>query len=223
MLVPLMASCQGKTKLPEATSAAHEVYQKYANREELTVAFIGKYHGYNAVMLQARDRDGWLRLCNELGVKKKVDADGLDSMKVSSITTVSHHVDTVGVDSIAAGRIGRSYHFDSVGGVGEALLQVMKDLAGADSIIPLNMTGTCLSIKKSVRYEKSVLVDSSTTFDKVAPHQDNALMHTAMRHGNNGYLIFDDSDSLTLWLFFFTTEEEFNQIIDNVSTKHLPR
>ncbi len=44
-------------------------------------------------------------------------------------------------------------------------------------------------------------------------------MRTAADHNKSGYLVYDDSDALTLWLFFYSTKEEMAQIIDNVISK----
>ncbi len=78
LIILLLAACQREAEMPEATSAAKEVYMQYADRKDLTVAMIGDYQGYNAVMLQAQDAEGWLRLCEEFGVKVNVDAAVLD-------------------------------------------------------------------------------------------------------------------------------------------------
>ena len=62
----LLVACQHEEVMPEATSAAKEVYLQYADRKDLTVALIGNYQGYNAVMLQAQTKEDWLQLCDGL-------------------------------------------------------------------------------------------------------------------------------------------------------------
>ena len=117
LIILLLAACQREAEMPEATSAAKEVYMQYADRKDLTVAMIGDYQGYNAVMLQAQDAEDWLRLCEEFGVGKRVDATALDSTRVSSLTI---------------GKV-RSVDGDN--------LQALKDLLGDDSV----MLGNILS------------------------------------------------------------------------------
>ena len=51
------------------------------------------------------------------------------------------------------------------------------------------------------------------------PASQDRLLHAATDHGNSGYLVYGDSDALTLWLFFYSTKEEMDQIIDNVIMK----
>ena len=41
LIILLLAACQREAEMPEATSAAKEVYMQYANRKDLTVAMIG--------------------------------------------------------------------------------------------------------------------------------------------------------------------------------------
>ena len=85
LTVLLWVACQRDETLPEATSAAKEVYLQYADRKDLTVALIGDYQGYNAVMLQAQTTEDWLRLCEEFGVKKHVNANELDTTRIGRI------------------------------------------------------------------------------------------------------------------------------------------
>jgi len=187
--------------MPEATSAAKEVYMQYADCKDLTVAMIGDYQGYNAVMLQAQDAEGWLRLCEEFGVGKRVDATALDSTQVSSLTI---------------GKV-RSVDGDN--------LQALKDLLGDDSVMlgnilsntPVNVRiDTAFSITHREYWNHGVLVDSSTSTAASNPQKEVDLMQRAIVHGHNGYIVRDDSDMLTLWLFFYSTEDEKNQILNTI-------
>ena len=108
-----LVACQ-REELPETTSAAKEVYLQYADRKDLTVALIGDYCGYNAVMLQAQDASGWLQLCEEFGVQKHVNADALDSSKVSSLTTADFTLDS----NCSFGRIGADGSIEIPGTLG---------------------------------------------------------------------------------------------------------
>ena len=206
--------------MPEATSAAKEVYQQYADRKGLTVALIGDYQGYNAVMLQAQDAEGWLRLCEEFGVGKHVDATALDSTKVSSLKSVSFNADTIrfcgNLDSLSL-----------PGSIGE----IFKGLL--DSLVRSKTSGcivdTAYSYVHSEHWDNGVLVDSSTNVSghsslgdynfPLAPPIDR-ILRTATEHGNRGYLLHCDSPSLTLWLFFYSTKAELSQIINTITLIH---
>lgn len=199
LFILLLVACQREAEMPEATSAAKEVYQQYADRKDLTVAMIGDYRGYNAVMLQAQDAEGWLRLCEEFGVGKSVDAAALDSTRVSSLTI---------------GKV-RSVDGDN--------LQTLNSLLGDDSVIlgnilsnaPMNvLKDTSFSIIRREHWNQGILLDFSNTTDTGSPQKEVDLMQRAIVHGHGGYIVRDDSDALTLWLFFYSNEEEMNQILN---------
>ena len=82
---------------------------------------------------------------------------------------------------------------------------------------------TAYSVTHREHYDHDILVDSSTTIEDWMTMQpgDRHLMQTAKQHGNSGYLIHDDSDNLTLWLFFYSTMDEFTQIINNITSKNI--
>lgn len=73
----LMLSCERNEMESPYTTAAKEIYKKYAPRENLTVALLGEYKGYNAVMLQAHTDEEWEFICKEFDIdpEKKKDID----------------------------------------------------------------------------------------------------------------------------------------------------
>ena len=198
----MLVCCQREPALPSATSAAKDVYQLYAQREDLTVAMIGDYQGYNAVMLQAPDAEEWLELCEEFGVGKHVDAAALDSTRVSSLTVGNVKSRTV------------------------KDLQSLKELLGddsnilehiqIDSLIRCNVD-TAFSITHRMTLDHGVLVDSSVSYSSSCPNERMTLMQSTIKNGHHGYIVHDDSKSLTLWLFFYNTEDEKNQILNTIS------
>ena len=219
-LILLLTACQRDFDLPEATSAAKEVYLQYADRKDLTVALVGDYQGYNAVMLQAQDAEGWLRLCEEFGVGKRVDAAALDSTKVTSLTSVSCNADTLRfcgpIDSLPL-----------PGSVGELFSDLLDSLIREKT--GYGIVDTAYSYIHSEHWADGELVDSSTTASGQPSHgapglqlplPKGRLLRTATGHGNRGYLLHDDSSSLTLWLFFYTNKEELSQIINTITLTH---
>lgn len=212
LFVVCLAACQREEALPETTSAAKEIYRQYAGRKDLTVALIGDYNGYNAVMLQAESKADWLRLCEEFDVKHNVNVDALDSSRVSSLKKVS------GVRKITK-------DFDGVGSIGEAVRQmidsVMAEAIHSGATSKSIVFDTTYSVVHSEHYDNGLLVDSSTTVDNAPVQQPDKLMNTAHLHGNIGYLIHSDSDNLALWLFFYSSMEEFEQIINKISSKNI--
>ena len=217
LMLLLLAACQREADLPEATSAAKEVYLHYADRKDLTVALIGDYQGYNAVMLQAQDAEGWLRLCEEFGVGKCVDAVALDSTRISSLKSVSYNADTLRF-------CGNLDFFQFPGSYGEIFSNLL------DSLVRSKTGGgifdTAYAYVHSEHWDNGVLVDSSTTVSGQPtngahgfqlPLPKDRLLRTATEHGHRGYLLHDDSQSLTLWLFFYSTKEELTQILNTIT------
>lgn len=213
ILLLLCVGCRREATLPEATSAAKEIYLQYADSKDYTVALIGGYQGYNAVMLQAQNADDWLRLCEDFGVCKDIDASALDSTRVSSLMTVSH-----------SGGVIRNV--DSVFAEGDELLQRVVDSVMQDILRSGKMSGrvvidTVFSSVRREHYENGSLVDSSTIANVVPKCLDNNLLHMARQHGDCGYIIRDDSEALTLWLFFYSNNDEKEQILNHVTSRNL--
>ncbi len=74
-MTAVMLSCEKNEMESPYTTAAKEIYNKYAPRENLTVALLGEYKGYNAVMLQAHTDEEWQFICKEfdLDPEKKME------------------------------------------------------------------------------------------------------------------------------------------------------
>ena len=74
-MAAVMLSCERKEVETPYTTAAKEIYKKYAPRENLTVALLGEYKGYNAVMLQAHTDEEWQFICKEFDIdpEKKME------------------------------------------------------------------------------------------------------------------------------------------------------
>ena len=214
LILLLLAACQHDDVLPEATSAAKEVYLQYADRKDLTVALIGNYQGYNAVMLQAQTTEDWLQLCDEFGVRKHMDADALDTTKVSSLTITSFNTGNHNnIEDVM------SHLSDS--SIREIVTNIYDSLNGLEPT-PYSQPytiriDTAYAITKRMHYDHGVLVDSSGVSDTVIPHYLNKrLMNTTIEKGHTGYIIHDDSDALTLWLFFYSNDNEKTQILNTI-------
>lgn len=209
----LFAGCQRRERRSESTSAAIDVYQKYVNRKDLTVALIGDFKGYNAVLLQACDNIGWLQLCEEFGVDKKIDADVLDSNRVSSLKVTNISVNGVNeldelMYGIADSCISKMVSHIVAGHV------PLNDVRGLNPVsVQLD---TAYAIQRTMHYKNGVLVDSSRCTDTEVSGCDERLVQTCISHDNKGYIVHDDSRTLSLWLFFYTTDSEKEQILNNI-------
>ena len=226
LILLLLAACQPDDVLPEATSAAKDVYLQYADRKELTVALIGNYQGYNAVMLQAQTKEDWLQLREEFGVRNNIDAEALDTSRVSGLTIAS--VNTANYNSLedfeshSDSCIQEAVSHISNSIIKEAMSHVFDSLTGLNPTpnsrpIAIRMD-TCYHVTKHLHYDHGVLVDSFGIPDTAIPAWNKRLMNTTIDNGHRGYIIHDDSDALTLWLFFYTTPTEKEQILNHVTS-----
>ena len=88
MIVAMTAlSCKSSQVEPSDINKAKEIYKKYASRNDLTVALIGEYKGYNAVMLQAHTDEEWEFICNEFDIdpEKEINQEFINKKTVVSV------------------------------------------------------------------------------------------------------------------------------------------
>ena len=214
LILLLLVACRHDETLPEATSAAKEVYLQYAGRKDLTVALIGGYQGYNAVMLQAQTTEDWLRLCEEFGVRKHVDADALDTTRVSSLTIASVNTGDYNNIEETMSHLSNSSIREIVTHIYDSLIELEPAPYSQPYTIRID---TAYAITKRMHYDHGVLVDSSGVPDTVIPEYLNQqLMETTIGKGHTGYIIRDNSDALTLWLFFYSNDSEKTQILNTI-------
>ena len=106
-----LASCSSQTEnSSESGNAALDLYYQYADRENLTVAYLGDFSlegcKINALMIQANDEEDWERLKNEFGMQSEVDSlrDSVDlegEKKVSvGLEIDADFVSELGLDTI---------------------------------------------------------------------------------------------------------------------------
>ena len=73
MLLLLLAGCRQKPSLPNTTAAAWELYQHYADLEDITVAFLGDYSAdsctYDMVMFHTSDSVAFEQLMVTFGLR----------------------------------------------------------------------------------------------------------------------------------------------------------
>ena len=196
----LLASCGGE-KDHATETAAMEVYGKYADHSAtLTVAYIGDYKAedcvYNAVMLQTDDSCEWEWLKAEFGLlhpslEGMLPADA--SINPLSMVTMSVEVP----DSLIAG-LGDGMPPDMNDPEVQAAIMrslresgVIPDLPGLLDTTPMPMSGIPGMAGGQMRFE-----------------QQDELHSLANRHGDDGYVVSSDAGNNTIWLFFYSNDEE---------------
>lgn len=103
LLVATMAACTNKTNEPKddisTNNAALNLYNQYAINDDLTVAYLGDFNlkgkKIDAVMLQANDEEGWLRILQDFGLV--VESDSCEKAIDLSVCPESEKVVSVGI------------------------------------------------------------------------------------------------------------------------------
>ena len=192
----LLASCHSRQPLPQSTSAAAEIYNLYAQREDLTVALIGNYHigdnNFNAVMLQANDESQWDSLFRELRLPQNINPKEEANKTNAMVIRVEADSNTLAHASGSS--------------LGAKLMQQIGQIVDS------------LHLEEGNETEASASDGDPTSQDYTLEEFDstkcNPLLIASRNYGKTGYIILADIENFTLWLFFYSTEEELFSIID---------
>ncbi len=103
LLVATMAACTNKTDESKGdistNNAALNIYNQYAINDDLTVAYLGDFNlkgkKIDAVMLQANDEEGWLRVRQDFGLV--AESDSCEKAIDLSVCPESEKVVSVGI------------------------------------------------------------------------------------------------------------------------------
>lgn len=227
----LAVSCQKGNAQPEPHSAAQQIYQQYADIEGLTVALVENYatkgDTINAVMIQAQNPDAWLRLLSDFsGYQVQTPAP---NAKTSYLSVARINADTLRSDTLR-GDINEYLNTKLQEMVTEELLnekvqEFMPSMSNCDSLL-LNALksvqthfDTSFAMTNSQTWVNGQKVsDITTTADPAALIQHNRrLINAALDGQENGYIVHAESDEMTLWLFFYSSQAQHDAILDRIS------
>lgn len=235
----LAVSCQKGTAQPEPHSAARQIYKQYANVEGLTVALVENYatkgDTINAVMIQAQNPDAWQRLLSDFdfGLQQIPAPDPATKASYLSISRI--HADTLRGDTIRDD-INEFLNTKIQEIVTEELLneklqEFMPDMSKRDSLLlnalksmPMNFdtsivhSDTSIAVTNSQTWVNGHKVSDITTTDSTAHiHHNRRLMEATLNGQENGYIVHAESDEMTLWLFFYSSPEQHDAILDRIN------
>ena len=245
----VLSACREKTETPEKTceKAALEIYCKYADNTNLTVAFLGDLtvNGkcIDALLLKADNETDWETLKWDFGfmsydsaafhcpndenpvmVGVGIETDFLDDAIFDTLTDISQ---------ISDKDIER---FTLM--VADKMREVMNSFQTPDSLLPNAAVIVGQGpIEQAVTndtfddYLKTVarslvigMIDerlhpNTTPYPNVQQQNDlnQSIMDDAQSHGHMGYVTAADNDEHALWLFFYDDQEERNTIITHIS------
>ena len=245
-----MSACKEKTATPETTpcqKAAMELYCKYADNANLTVAYLGdlSVNGkcIDALMLQADNETDWEALKQDFGFMP-YDTTALNCPSDDNPVMVGVGIETDFLDDAI---------FDTVSDisqipdkdierftliVADKMREVMNSFQSPDSLLPntaiiigqgeIEQKGAGDSYDDYIMTIARSLVigmieerlHPNTNPDPDLQQQkdwNHSIMDDAQSHGHMGYITAVDNEERALWLFFYDDQEECNTIIAHIS------
>ena len=245
-----LSACKERTASPETTpckKAAMELYYKYADNTNLTVAYLGdlSVNGkcIDALMLQADNESDWEALKWDFGfmsydstafhcpnddnpvmIGVGIETDFLDDAIFDTVTDISQIPD----EDIE--------RFTLM--VADKMREVMNSFQTPDSLLPNTAIivgqGPIEQAPINDTYDDYIITVARSLVigmiderlhPNTVPNPDlqqqkdwnHSIMDDAQNHGHMGYITAADSDERALWLFFYDDQEECNTIITHIS------
>ena len=244
-----LSACKERTEMPETRpceKAALELYCKYADNENLTVAYLGdlSIHGkcIDALMLQANDEMDWETLKRDFGMMP-YDSDVFNCPSDDNPVMVGVGIETDFLDDAI---------FDTLTDISQIpdediekytlvvankIREIMNSFQTPDSLLPSTAIiigqGEIEHEATDNTYDDYILTVSRAVVigiinERIHDSQNNTttaskitdlndrIMDDAQTHGHIGYITAADHDNRTLWLFFYDDQEECNTIITHI-------
>ena len=245
-----LSACKERTASPEKTpcqKAAMELYCKYADNANLTVAYLGdlSVNGkcIDALLLQADNEADWETLKWDFGfmpydstafhcpnddnpvmIGVGIETDFLDDAIFDTVTDISQIPD----EDIE--------RFTLI--VADKMREVMNSFQTPDSLLPntalivgqglIEQAPTHDTYDDYIRTVARSLVigmiderlhPNAVTNPDLQQQKDwsHSIMDDAQNHGHMGYITAADNEERALWLFFYDDQEECNTIITHIS------
>ena len=244
-----LSACKERTASETTTckKAAMEMYCKYADNANLTVAYLGdlSVNGkcIDALMLQADNETDWEMLKRDFGfmtydtanfncpnddnpvmIGVGIETDFLDDAIFDTLTDISQIPD----EDIEK--------FTLV--VANKMREVMNSFQAPDSLLPNTAIivgqGPIEQAPTNDTYDDYIMTVARSLVigmiderlhPNTAPNPglqqqkdwNHSIMDDAQTHGHIGYITAADSEERALWLFFYDDQEECNSIINHIS------
>lgn len=227
-------------------NAALELYCKYADNHNLTVAYLGDLSinekDIDAVMLQASDNHEWEHLCQDFNLLSNIatakDTTATDCDDEKNVFSVGVGIETdflsvLGLDSLTSRDQITEANVRKVSEyIAVQLRDIISNFQENDSVMPaatividdgpLNYNSSNLSYDEYVNVIAQALTQTLfeeyfTKTDSISHAEANdPILDNAQSHGHSGYVTATDYKNLTIWLFFYDDQEECNLILTHI-------
>ena len=216
-----LASCSSQTESSsESGNAALDLYYQYAGRENLTVAYLGDFPlegcKIDALMIQANDEEDWEQLKNEFGMHSEADSLGnsadLEGEKNVSVGLEidANFVSELGLDTITdLGQVDEERFNRMTQIIADKMREVVNATAGDSPVITGdNSMGLDEYLNTLAVTVANDLLNEVVEKYKAARQDDNSI--------HRGYVSAADNNNRTIWLFFYNSQEECNNILTHI-------
>ena len=228
-----LASCSSHTESSsESGNAALDLYYQYADRENLTVAYLGDFSlegcKIDALMIQANDEEDWERLKNEFGMQSDADSlrDSSASPEGEKKVSVGLEIDAdfvseLGLDTITdLGQVDERRFNRLTQIIADKMREVVDATIADDS--PVIIGDKSMSLDEYLN-TLAVPVANDLLNEVVeknkAVRQNHTIDSSNMEAGDStrrGYVSAADNDKHIIWLFFYDNQEECNTILTHI-------
>ena len=233
LTVMALASCSSHTESSsESGNAALDLYYQYADRENLTVAYLGDFSlegcKIDALMIQANDEEDWERLKNEFGMHSEADSLGDSSTNPEGEKKVSvgleidaNFVSELGLDTITdLGQVDEERFNRLTQIIADKMREVVNATVADDG--PVIIGDKSMSLDEYLN-TLAVAVANDLLNEVVeknkAVRQNDTLDSSNMEASDStrrGYVSAADNNNRTIWLFFYNSQEECNNILTHI-------
>lgn len=224
LVMMALASCSENPSDTDASLAsgntALDLYYRYADNENLTVAYLGDFslngNKIDALMIQVNIDDDWGQLVREFGMHKEQDSLRGDTVSAFADQTENQRTVSVGVDIDA----------DFVAELG---LDTITDLSQVDDerfnrmteIIAHKIRDIVVTFEEDKDMEAyidtlAVAVAQQLLNEVLMRNAPDSTKVDAYDYGHNGYVSVADESNHTIWLFFYDSPEECDNILTHI-------
>ena len=233
LTVMALASCSSHTESSsESGNAALDLDYQYADRENLTVAYLGDFSlegcKIDALMIQANDEEDWEQLKNEFGMQSDADSlwDSSASPEGEKKVSVGLEIDAdfvseLGLDTITdLGQVDERRFNRLTQIIADKMREVVDATVADDS--PVIIGDKSMSLDEYLN-TLAVAVANDLLNEVVeknkAVRQNHTIDSSNMEAGDStrrGYVSAADNDKHIIWLFFYDNQEECNTILTHI-------
>lgn len=212
----VLSSCSGRYD-----NAALNMYYKYADNENLTVAYLGglTLNGdkIDALMIKANLNEDWDSLKNSFGMLTRHDSvtERPENQKVVSVGVGidANFVKDLGLDTITDINQVDEERFNNMK---EIIAGKIREIVGnfpTDGSISMDEYIDTLAVTVANQLLNEVIkMNEASLIEK-----NDSPMTDANEYGHKGYVSAADDNTRTIWLFFYDNQEECNNILKHIS------